>query len=129
MKKIIPGIVIASMLLSCNKEKTADRISPATDKDGQEIIQNTIKINKDKNIVKERFHAPEGYDWIEEKPDSFGYFIEHFRLKDYSSPVLKYDGTPIATQHLHEAVFDIDTGSKDLQQCADAVIRLSGIFV
>jgi hypothetical protein len=129
MKKIIPGIVIASMLLSCHKEKTADRILPATDKDGQEIIQNTIKINKDKNTVKERFSAPEGYDWIEEKSDSFGYFIEHFRLKDYGSPVLKYDGTPIATQHLHEAVFDIDTGSKDLQQCADAVIRLRAEFL
>jgi hypothetical protein len=57
MEKIISGIVIASMLLSCHKEKTVDRILPATDKDGQEIIRNTIKINKDKNTVKERFPA------------------------------------------------------------------------
>lgn len=42
---------------------------------------------------------------------------------------MKYDGTPIATQHLHEGVFDIDTGSKDLQQCADAVIRLRAEYL
>ncbi len=122
-------MAIASMLLSCQQEKTDSRILSGTDQDGQEIIWNTVKINRGKNTVKERFPAPEGYDWVAEKQDSFGYFIENFSLKDYGSPVLKYDGTPIATQHLHEAVFDIDIGSKDLQHCADAVIRLRAEYL
>lgn len=86
-------------------------------------------IQKDKNTIKERFLAPENYTWEENDKDSFGYFTEHFPLKKYGSPILKYDGTPIATQNLHEAIFDIDTGNKDLQQCADAVIRLRAEYL
>ncbi|MEY8761689.1 DUF4846 domain-containing protein [Chryseobacterium tongliaoense] len=66
---------------------------------------------------------------MDEKPDSFGYFIENFKLKPYGSPILKYDGSSISTQHLHQAVFDIDTGQKDLQQCADAIIRLRAEYL
>ena len=35
-----------------------------------------------------------------------------FPLKKYGSEILKYDGTPIAKQSLHEAVYNIDTGEK-----------------
>lgn len=89
----------------------------------------SLRININKNTVKERFSPPQGYTWIEEKPRSFGYFLENFQLKKYGSPILKYDGTEIETQNLHEAIFDIDTGEKDLQQCADAVIRLRAEYL
>lgn len=127
MKKIIPGLLISLLTLSCDKGKTADRLLPESDQYKQNSGKNTI--HKNKNTVRERFPAPEGYEWIEEPSGSFGYFIEHFTLKPYGSPILKYDGTQIAKQHLHEAVFDIDTGTKDLQQCADAVIRLRAEYL
>ena len=41
-----------------------------------------------------------------------------------SAPVLLHDGKPKANQGGHVTVIDIDTGTKDLQQCADAIIRL-----
>ena len=42
-----------------------------------------------------------------------------------SAPVLLHDGKPKANQGEHVTVIDIiDTGTKDLQQCADAIIRL-----
>lgn len=123
MKKIIPGFLISLLTVSCDKGKTAERFLPEPDHHVQENIQ------KNKNTVRERFPAPDGYGWIKSQPGSFSYFIEHFTLKPYGSPILKYDGTQIATQHLHEAVFDIDTGTKDLQQCADAVIRLRAEYL
>ena len=46
------------------------------------------------------------------KPNSFGAFLLDFPLKKYGSEILKYDGTPIASQSLHEAVYNIDTGEK-----------------
>ncbi|WP_374465271.1 DUF4846 domain-containing protein [Chryseobacterium sp.] len=129
MKKIITGITVIFIFTGCTKEKFSDRLLPEPDKNEHLIAENALKINKNKNTIRERFSPPEGYEWVKEKPDSFGYFIENFKLKPYGSPIFKYDGTPVSTQHLHEAVFDIDTGNKDLQQCADAAIRMRAEYL
>lgn len=123
MRKIL-FLITLTTILSCNNDKTFSKL-----KNENINSESLIQINKDKNTIKERLSSPKDFDWIEEKPDSFGYFIENFNLKPYGSKILKYDGTPISTQHLHEAVFDIDTGNKDLQQCADAVIRLRAEYL
>ena len=86
-------------------------------------------INKEKNTIKERFSAPKNYTWIETKANSYGNFLENFPLKKYGSPILKFNNEKIANQNLHEAVFDIDVGEKDLQQCADAIIRLRAEYL
>ncbi|WP_353151179.1 DUF4846 domain-containing protein [Chryseobacterium sp.] len=127
MKKIISGLTIAFTFLSCTQDKNPRNATPQEIKNL--ISENTVSIHKDKNTIKERFSPPKGYEWIDEKPDSFGYFIENFKLKPYGSQIVRYDGIPISVQHLHEAVFDIDTGNKDLQQCADAVIRLRAEYL
>ncbi|UEQ78994.1 DUF4846 domain-containing protein [Chryseobacterium arthrosphaerae] len=127
MKKIIPGIVMTIVLWSCGHDKAPkNNISQETT---DLTPKSSVPINKEKNTVKERFSTPEGYEWQDEKQNSFGYFIENFKLKPYGSQILRYDGAPVSTQHLHEAVFDIDTGNKDLQQCADAVIRLRAEYL
>ncbi|WP_045500864.1 DUF4846 domain-containing protein [Chryseobacterium sp. StRB126] len=127
MKRIISGVATTMVLLGCTKDKTPSNL---TSQDTKDItIESSVQINKDKNTIWERFSPPKGYQWHKEKPDSFGYFIENFKLKPYGSQILRYDDSPISTQHLHEAVFDIDTGNKDLQQCADAVIRLRAEYL
>ena len=129
MKKIITGITVSLLFAACIQEKSSDRLPDDPDKNEQPAAKNALKINKDKNTIRERFSPPEGYVWVEEKPDSFGYFIEHFKLKPYGTQILRYDGVPVTTQDLHEAVFDIDTGDKDLQQCADAAIRMRAEYL
>lgn len=128
MRKVLFSFSIITVL-SCSQGKDSSGIKvfkiDVKDSGSEKIID----INKEGNTIKERFSTPEGYDWVEEQPDSFGYFIENFKLKSYGTPILKYDGNPISTQHLHEAVFDIDTGDKDLQQCADAIIRLRAEYL
>lgn len=130
MIRIYTTLLAGLFIVGCNKssngeqEIEAENVSLIT-----EIESNSVKINTDKTTVRERFHAPENYVWVEEKPQSFGYFIENFKLKPYGTKILKFDGTPIGTQNLHEAVFDISVGTKDLQQCADAVIRLRAEYL
>ncbi|MBF8457403.1 DUF4846 domain-containing protein [Kaistella sp. G5-32] len=123
--------VLAILFLFLNCEKSKDKKSPILDEklNGNIETKSSTKINEVKNTIKERFPAPEGFEYVREKPNSFGAYIESFPLKKYGSPILKYDGSEIATQNLHEAVFDIDTGTKDLQQCADAIIRLRAEYL
>lgn len=71
-----------------------------------------------------RISVPEGYSRIASKADEITGYIRTIPLKDDGSSVLKFDGAPISNQDNHVAVFDIDIGTRDLQQCADSVMRI-----
>ena len=45
-------------------------------------------------------------------------------MKPANAPVLIYTGAQKWRQDVHAAVIDIDVGRRDLQQCADAIMRL-----
>ena len=77
-----------------------------------------------KNTVRTRFQPPEDYVWQKEIPGSFGDFLEQLPLLPDGAPVRDFRGNPVGKQHLHAAVIRLDTGDRDLQQCADAWIRL-----
>lgn len=126
MKKLIALFVIMNFA-GC-KESQHSPIQDLSEKVNLTEKSSTI-INNDKNTIKERFSSPKDFVWVKSEARSFAHFIENFELKKYNTPILKYDGTEIATQNLHEAVFNIDTGTKDLQQCADAIIRLRAEYL
>lgn len=113
-------LVVCLALVGCQSKGQEDKTSVASE---------TKIINTDKNTIRERFSPPEGYQWVQENKGSYGDFLINFPLKKYDSPILDYTDNPIATQNLHEAVFDIDTGKKDLQQCADAVMRMRAEYL
>lgn len=125
MNKTFLYIILIFFISACKSPEKEKSVTT----ENKEVDKTNILINKDKNNIKERFLPPKDFEWISEQPETFGYFIENFPLKKYGSPILKYDGNPIVTQNLHEAVFNIDTGNLDLQQCADAVIRLHSEYL
>jgi hypothetical protein len=71
-----------------------------------------------------RIPPPAGFERAPAEPGSFPHWLRHLPLKPGRPPVLLYNGRPKANQDVHAAVVDIDVGTRDLQQCADAVIRL-----
>ena len=71
-----------------------------------------------------RIPTPPGYERVEVDPDGFTCWLRHLPVKPAGSPVKLYNGRLKGNQNAHCAVIDIDVGNKDLQQCADAIIRL-----
>ncbi len=67
--------------------------------------------------------VPENFERIETESNSFGNYLQNLPLKE-DNTVYYYNGEPKHTQDLHFAVIDIDVGTHDLQQCADACMRL-----
>ena len=76
--------------------------------------------------IKERFNPPAGY----KRDDVSGWanYLRDLPLKPDGSPVLLYNGQT-KVKKVHAAVIDLDVGKKNLQQCADAVIRLRAEYL
>jgi hypothetical protein len=71
-----------------------------------------------------RIAPPPGFARPAVADGSFAAWLRGLPLKPEGSPVLLHTGASKARQDVHVAVVDIDVGQRDLQQCADAVIRL-----
>lgn len=71
-----------------------------------------------------RLQPPSGFERTAAASGSFATWLRDLPLKPSGSPVKLYNGRDKARQDVHAAVIDIDTGARDLQQCADAVMRL-----
>ncbi|HZI52163.1 MAG TPA: DUF4846 domain-containing protein [Chitinophagaceae bacterium] len=71
---------------------------------------------------------PEGYERIAPDENSFGEWMRGIRLKK-DNHVYLYNGSLKKNQVAQFAVLDITVGKKDLQQCADAVMRLRAEYL
>jgi hypothetical protein len=87
-----------------------------------------IAINEGANTIDSRFDTPEGFGRIEAEEGSFAYYLRNLLLKPHGSKVHTYNGGIKMNGSVYAAVVDIDIGDKNLQQCADAVIRLRGEY-
>lgn len=72
----------------------------------------------------QRFAPPAGFARVAAKPGSFGAWLRRLPMKPAQSRVMLHTGSPKWRQDVHAGVIDIDTGQRDLQQCADAAMRL-----
>ncbi len=92
-------------------------------------VDNTVAevfswINEVGNTLDTRIKVPEGFIRIPSASSELTGFIRNLPLKAAGSEVQLYDGQPKGDQSEHIAIFDLSLGDKDLQQCADSVIRI-----
>lgn len=66
---------------------------------------------------------PAGYSRLPQTAGSFGAWLRKVAIKK-DNTVYLYNGNKKANQSAQFAVLDVSVGKKDLQQCADAVMRL-----
>ena len=76
-----------------------------------------------------RFPAPAGCRRVAVAPGSWGEWLRWLPLLPAGTKARHFDGTLKNRQDVVAAVVNIDVGQKDLQQCADAVIRLRAEYL
>jgi len=86
-------------------------------------------INPNGKTVKERFSVPPGFRRIEDPNSTLDEFLRNLPLKPNHTNVYLFNGKLKTKQNVHEAVINYDIGKKDLQQCADAVMRLRAEYL
>ena len=79
--------------------------------------------------IKSRVQPPKGFERIPMPENSFGSWLRGLPLKPGHPDVMLYNGEPKGFQDAQYAVLDIDVGKRDLQQCADAVMRLRAEYL
>lgn len=83
---------------------------------------------KPENVVA-RFKMPAGYKSMAVSPGSFAAYLQNLPLKPSGTPARTYRGNVASTDAYTAGVIDLSLGKQDLQQCADAVMRLRGEYL
>ncbi len=79
-------------------------------------------IDETGDTIRTRFFLPEGY--TRTAGNDYEEFIRDLKLMPHGSPILQYDGAISPLNGWQAAVLQIDVGERNLQQCADAALRL-----
>lgn len=79
--------------------------------------------------IPERFPSPAGHIRSAVDAGSFAHYLRSLPLRPEGTGVHLFDGRTKPRQDVHAAVLDISVGERDLQQCADAVMRLRAEYL
>src|SRR5262249_14480099 len=79
--------------------------------------------------IADAFPPPHGFIRLPATPGSFADWLRHLPLESEHATLALYDGRPVVDHGEAAAVVDIDVGTADLQQCADAVMRLRAEYL
>ena len=69
-----------------------------------------------------KFPVPQGYERVTVQPKTYSHWLRHLPIRTDRTNVLSFRGYRLSRPSA--AIVAIDVGTRDLQQCADSVIRL-----
>ncbi len=117
---------IGSSLVGC--KGSDDNTFPQSSETNWMESQVVSLIDIDGQTIAERFAAPQGFVRQDAKEGSYAYYLQNLPLKPDGAKVRYYDGRE-KSANVYLAVADFSLGERDLQQCADAVIRLRAEYL
>jgi len=117
---VIPGAIASCSSSANNNEQSFLSL--------QNDTITTLHQNENNETLSQRFSPPEGYKRIQQDPQSFAEYLRKLPLKPAGSKVRFYNGE-IKSNNVYEAVVDMEITNRDLQQCADACMRLRGEYL
>lgn len=123
--RLLLSITLLSGFMICltYQQNVSDCVKNTTD-----ICTDTIIVVSE-NTVESRFPIPDGFRRKNQASSSFASYLLSLKLKHFSEPVLYYDGRAKANPSIYCAVIDMDIDALDLQQCADAIMRLRAEYL
>lgn len=123
--KTIHSIILNALIifLACNN--TSSFNTPTLVRKTHVDLKNKLA---QEATIKKRFLCPTNYNRSKLDSNSYAFYLRNFELMPDSHEVHYYNGL-IKSNKVHAAVLRIDVGKRDLQQCADAVMRLRAEYL
>jgi len=125
MKKIFYLFFLFLIIASCQDRTYKEQVQKLL----ASKISNPSLLDKNGKTIKTRFKTPDDFVRLETRPNSFAHYLQNFKLKPHEAKVHLFNGELKYRQNIHVAVLDIDVGKRDLQQCADATMRLRAEYL
>lgn len=92
-------------------------------------IQHSNLLDTNEHLLCDRFNCPDSFERRALDSSSFAFYLSHLKLKPQGTKVRLFDGSIKPNEDVYSAVIDMPISPKDLQQCADAVMRLRGEYL
>ncbi len=123
---VVPETVVQTPTANDVRPETAKKPRPVypwlkTDNQPQGVIK--------KDTIESRFPPPAGARRKTVTHESFGAWLRGLPLYEAGTPVYLHSGRLKPKQSVHAGVINIDVGRANLQQCADAIIRLRAEYL
>ena len=85
-----------------------------------------LRAGDERDRLADRFAPPPGFHRVAVTAGSFAAWLRGLPLRDRGTPVRSFRGDEIhaGDDRRVAAVIDLDVGTRDLQQCADSIMRL-----
>ncbi len=126
------GLTIFLFINACGEEPNQNQ----TDSDDSISVSTIVATMRDGTLinpagqsVESRIVTPEGFERVVKKESSFEEYLGQLPLKRHGADVSYHNGVTKFNSNIYVAVVDLPIGSKDLHQCADAVIRLRADYL
>ena len=126
MKVFTYSILMIVSIASCQTIEPEEPTKTSKKTEANEPISWIIPTGK---TVETRFNSPEGFTRTSLGSNSFGLSLRNLPLKADGAEVLKFDGTVKSNYQTYLAVVDLPIGTKNLHQCADAIMRLRAEYL
>jgi len=134
-KSLIWCVMISLILTSCSKpQKTQELTSketpetiPMTESSSAEEPNGGVQLNESGMTILARFPAPKDSQRIVLEEGSFGEYLRNLPLKAFGEQVTYFNGGK-KPDRAYLSVIEQDITQRNLQQCADAIMRLKGEY-
>jgi hypothetical protein len=93
------------------------------------LVSQAWPVAKTSLPLEARVQVPVGYQRVKAEKGSFADWLRHLPVLKGHPSVHLFDGSLKGNQRAQLVVLDIDVGKKNLQQCADAVMRLRAEYL
>lgn len=120
--KLFAFFLFLPPLLACHSAQPESMAAPVPQSDHR-------LVHAPGKTIDTRFRLPQGYTRIAVPEGSFGRYLRQLPLHPDGAVVHLYNGSEKPNNGIYAAVVNMDIGSRNLQQCADAVMRLRAEYL
>lgn len=128
MIKHLTVFVVSACVFTACSQPTNDSI-PDSKKDSTTIESSTEEFNSEGTTIEKRYNVPNGFERINADSTSFAHYLRNLPLKLADELVTYYDGGKKPQGSVYRSVVDLPIGTRNLHQCADAVMRFRAEYL